>query len=209
MERKGIIIGAALAVGALALGVWLASGDESASSGRIRAIDRDSRDRPRSFGSQAVENDDREARPAPMPPSGEPARPIPSQPLYAPAIRAPQGAEESEESLRPPRLDPHADRSSGWRLGRARAQITLVESRVAALRERVSAFEAQGDGQLAERQRMVLTRFENRLTQLRQEEATLQQEATADGTIGEVELGIRENTMPERPIVGAPRAPQP
>lgn len=83
-------------------------------------------------------------------------------------------------------------RSAGWRLGRTRARIELAETRVAQLREAVANFENNGEDELAERQRAVLRRFENRLASLRQEEVELEAEATREGSLGDVEQGARE-----------------
>jgi hypothetical protein len=216
VERKGLIVGAVLAIaGALAVGVY-SSADDGARNRTRASAGEELRDEPRS-------SDRPTAFAAPAPPSAQPTAPraqpapgvFPGQPavdplrpgLVQPLRPEPGQPARALAEADPRRFDPHRDRSAGWRLGRARAQTEIVQERIASLRERFAEHTQAGNVDLAVQQREIIQRFENRLTLLREETRTLEAEATADGTIGEAEQGFSETRVPERPGVVSPRAP--
>src|SRR5690606_38094784 len=125
-------------------------------------------------------------------------------------VAAPPTSPPASPGIEPQRAEMEASRSAGWRLGRTRARIALIEPRIARLREMVEQFEQRGDAEGAERQRRVLTRFENRLAELRTEERDFEAQAQRDGTLGEAQQGYEEeqsNVVVRRPIpANAPAA---
>lgn len=83
-------------------------------------------------------------------------------------------------------------RSAGWRLGQARRRIELLEPRVTQYQALVDRFEAEGQPELAERQRAVLDRTRTRLESVRADQTRLQEEAEADGTAGDATAGYEQ-----------------
>lgn len=61
------------------------------------------------------------------------------------------------------------------------------------MQELATELSASGNSDAAERQRAVLARFERRLEELRTEETELAAEAEREGTLDEVELGMKES----------------
>lgn len=206
MERKAWIAGvvAIAAVGVVAYAVW---GGEEDGAGEAAQIER--------AGERPVD-DATSGQPGTS--SGEPSTADRDRARHATAARL-----AADGGVRPRRRPPieqgdpapsrrgelrqglNADRSAGWRLGRARARIALVESRVARMRDAMAELERRGES--AERQQVVLRRFETRLADLREEETELEAQATEDGTLGDVEQGMREGVAPRQAAPVRAQAP--
>jgi len=193
VERKGLIAGvvALIAVGVIAF-VALRDGETQNGNARI-----DTAGEPR----EARAGHGTSVGGAADPPMREAPRPVAhARSAYGDGgvPRRTRPARTTGESTRGQlrRDEASASRSAGWRLGQARARIDLVQTRVTRLQEAVAELEGRGQSEAAERQRVVLRRFETRLGQLREEETELEAQATQDGTIGEVEQGMREGLDP-------------
>jgi len=91
-----------------------------------------------------------------------------------------------------PRNAADADHSAGWRLGQARARIEILEGLVARYQAAYDGFVADGNTDLATRQRATLDRVTTRLAGMRELETELLLEAQGDGTMDEVGAGLEE-----------------
>lgn len=195
MERKHII-GGAIAAGlalAIGLGFYFAGGETDTEEDAWETVPASRQARSRSSRS-----DD------PLPPRARESAAPTDRPSFVPgdpaASAEAQEGEESLDSLRPPREDPDGDRSSGWRLGRARANIATLERRVARVREALANLEQRGDPALVERQRAVLARLEERMGELADEARALETQASGDGTIAEADQGYTDTFREERTV---------
>ncbi len=182
-----IALGIAIAV---AIGWWLNQGDDPRSDAAARLADGSRHGRAShdsiGFGSSDSDSDPRSASaggarrlvadggmpppPSPLPRSGRTAPPI---------VDMPGNAQDSEHS-------------AGWRLGQTRHNLEIIQPRIAHMEQLVQDFEARGDTAAAEQQRRILERFQNRLTELRQDETELEAQARQDDSLGDVQTGYDE-----------------
>jgi hypothetical protein len=96
-----------------------------------------------------------------------------------------------------PRSADAAQQSSGWRLGQTRRQLEVIQPRIAMLRRALADLEQRGDAAAIEQQRAVVQRFENRLTELREDQMRFEEEARRDGTLAEADRGYQDTMTTE------------
>lgn len=199
---------ALLAALALGLGVWMSQGNQPVSggssprgeggavgSGGVGASSREAGEPGVRSGPRRVEADGGIARALPPPPRGV------AVPPGLPGGRTREAPPSVLPGPEPQGGTPDADRSAGWRLGQARARIAIVEPRIARMRELIAGFEERGETEAAQRQRVIMQRFETRLGELRTEETALAAQAQSDGTLGEEQQGFDATHVADRPPI--------
>ncbi len=201
MERKGLIIGvvALAALGVALLVLFSGRSDERTADGPVARLDaRTGRvvsasggngasvvgaagGGPSSTSRNAAAADDAGA---PLP---RPVRPTPTGPIE-PSRTVPRELPNSAQA---------ADRSAGWRLGRTRRQLEIIQPRIAQLHAVLADLEQRGDAAAIAHQQTVIQRFETRLAELRADQAELEAQARRDGTLGEADRGYQDSDTGE------------
>jgi hypothetical protein len=178
-------LGIALAIG---LGVWLSGPSDSHDDGPPRIADgrHERRASHDSIGFGPEDSSERSARVRPRRVLEDGGVAPTGLPIRANRTRPPVGAPDLPRNARA------AEETAGWRLGQARHHISIIEPRIAAMEQLVRDFEARGDTAAAERQRTILQRFQNRLTELREDEVQLEADARNDGSLADVDRGYEE-----------------
>ncbi len=212
-----MIGGAALLIAlALGLGVWVSQSGRAASGAPAHEGEGDAVAGGGIAGASPRETGEPGGRPAPrrFEADGGIARlPAPPRGLPVPPGLPGGRTRESAPSVLPgPEAQggtPDAERSAGWRLGQARARIATVEPRIARMRELIAGFEERGETEAAQRQRVIMQRFETRLAELRTEETELATQAQSDGTLGEEQQGFDATHVADRPPIPVAAPPSP
>ena len=138
-----------------------------------------------------------------------------SERAIAPAARAPADHATEQARLRelagreiegPARADDEAE-SAGWRLGRARRRIELLEDRAARTEAIRARLESEGRTDVAARQQRVIDRTRARLEETRASLSELETEARREGSLADAERGYEEGEgggSADSPARGAP-----
>jgi hypothetical protein len=185
VERKYwlAIGGALLVIGALVFGIQLAAGPDERGAHGVRDADRRDDGLRSESGIGAPSDDDPMARGSEARTRGDGGvgaqriAVMPSRQPLPPADRALQNRVNE------------AEQTNGFRVGVARRRIEIIESRRRNMIQLAEGFERDGNTELAERQRSVIARFDERLEEMRGELGTLESGARSDGTIGDAQSG--------------------